>query len=151
MWAIVAIALIGLFNLMGPKHTGTFALAAAVGMVVITLLVTFGAMPKVHWDEVPSMVGRIHDSPRKLWFDFVSIVLALSGVEAIANLTGVMKRPVTKTANKAIWTVAFEVAIFNILLGLCMVAIKLPDAQLSIHRDDMMSFLAFHYLGSLPS
>jgi amino acid transporter len=148
MWAIVAIAMIGLFNLMGPKHTGAFALAAALGMVVITLLVTFGAMPKVHWNELPTMVGRIPDQPKKLWFDFVSIVLALSGVEAIANLTGVMKRPVTKTSNKAIWVVAFEVAIFNILLGLCMVAIKLPDDQLSVHRDDMMSFLAFHYLGT---
>jgi amino acid transporter len=40
MWAIVAIALIGLFNLMGPKHTGGFALATALAMVVITLLVT---------------------------------------------------------------------------------------------------------------
>lgn len=147
MWAIIAIALIGVFNLMGPKHTGGFALATALGMVVITLLVTFGAMPGVHWHELPAIVGRIHDPPRKLWFDFVSIVLALSGVEAIANLTGVMKRPVTKTSNKAIWVVAFEVAIFNILLGLCMVAIKLPNDQLSVHRDDMMSFLAFHYLG----
>jgi amino acid transporter len=148
MWAIVAIAMIGLFNLMGPKHTGGFALATALGMVVITLLVTFGALPHVHWNELPATVGRIPDQPKKLWFDFVQIVLALSGVEAIANLTGVMKRPITKTSNKAIWVVAFEVAIFNILLGLCMVAIKLPNDQLSIHKDDMMSFLAFHYLGT---
>jgi amino acid transporter len=147
MWAIVAIALIGLFNLMGPKHTGGFALMAAVGMVVITLLVTFGAMPKVDWHALPSLVGHVQGSPKKLWFDFVSIVLALSGVEAIANLTGVMKRPVKATADKAIWTVAAEVAIFNILLGLCMVAIHVSDAELSAHRDDMMSFLAWHYLG----
>src|SRR5436305_9048265 len=32
LWAIVAIAAIGAFNLMGPKHTGAFALAAALGM-----------------------------------------------------------------------------------------------------------------------
>lgn len=147
MWAIIAIALIGLFNLMGPKHTGGFALAAAVGMVVITLLVTFGAMPKVDWHALPSLVGHVNSPPKKLWFDFVSIVLALSGVEAIANLTGVMKRPVKATADKAIWTVAAEVAIFNILLGLCMVAIHASDAELSAHRDDMMSFLAWHYLG----
>ena len=148
MWAIVAIAMIGVFNLMGPKHTGAFALVTALGMVLITLLVTFGALPSVHWNELPAMVGRIQDPPKKLWFDFVQIVLALSGVEAIANLTGVMKRPVTKTSNKAIWVVAFEVAIFNILLGLCMVAIKLPNELLSVHKDDMMAFLAFHYLGT---
>src|SRR5690348_14003779 len=37
LWAIVAIAVIGFFNLMGPKHTGGFALLAAIGMVFITL------------------------------------------------------------------------------------------------------------------
>lgn len=148
LWAIVAIALIGLFNLMGPKHTGGFAIAAAVGMVVITLMVTFGALPQVHWQELPSLVGGIHQKPMRLWLDFVSIVLALSGVEAIANLTGVMKRPVTRTSNKAIWVVAFEVAIFNILLGVCMVAIKLPNNTLAAHTDDMMAFLSAHYLGA---
>ncbi|HEY2588212.1 MAG TPA: universal stress protein [Tepidisphaeraceae bacterium] len=147
MWAIIAIALIGLFNLMGPKHTGAFALMAAVGMVCITLMVTFGALPKVDWHSLPSVVGPPHGPARKLWYDFVSIVLALSGVEAIANLTGVMKRPVKATADKAIWTVAAEVAVFNILLGLCMVAIHVSDAQLSEHKDDMMAFLAGHYLG----
>src|SRR5436190_19949205 len=30
LWAIVAIIGIGTFNLMGPKHTGSFAIAAAV-------------------------------------------------------------------------------------------------------------------------
>lgn len=147
MWAIIAIALIGLFNLMGPKHTGGFALMAAVGMVCITLMVTFGALPKVDWHALPSLVGPPHGPGRKLWYDFVSIVLALSGVEAIANLTGVMKRPVKATADKAIWVVAAEVAIFNILLALCMVAIHVSDTQLADHKDDMMAFLAGHYLG----
>src|SRR5439155_5768091 len=39
LWAIIAIAAIGMFNLMGPKHTGLFAIIAAVGMVFITLLI----------------------------------------------------------------------------------------------------------------
>src|SRR6476661_2114173 len=43
LWAIVAIFGIGAFNLMGPKHTGHFAIAAGVGMVVITVLITAGA------------------------------------------------------------------------------------------------------------
>src|SRR5205807_35002 len=33
LWAIFAIFAIGLFNMLGPKHTGGFAIAAAVGMV----------------------------------------------------------------------------------------------------------------------
>ena len=37
LWAMVAIGAIGLFNMMGPKHTGGFAIVAALGMVFITL------------------------------------------------------------------------------------------------------------------
>jgi len=148
LWAIVAILAIGAFNLLGPKHTGGVALLAAAGMVVITLLVTFGALPQVNWRELPHQIGSIpFGQARHLWTQFVSIILALSGVEAIANLTGVMKRPVARTSNKAIWVVAFEVAIFNILLGICMVAMKVSDAELSTHQDDMMAFLSLHYIG----
>ena len=44
LWAIVAIAAIGLFNMLGPKHTGGVALAAALGMIFITVLIAaFGA------------------------------------------------------------------------------------------------------------
>src|SRR4051812_16812023 len=53
LWAIVAILVIGGFNLLGPKHTGGFAIAAAVGMVGITLLITFGALPQVNWSQMP--------------------------------------------------------------------------------------------------
>ncbi|MDB5305613.1 MAG: amino acid permease [Phycisphaerales bacterium] len=145
LWAIVAIAGIGSFNLMGPKHSSAFAVFAAIGMVFITLLITFSALPKLNWHELPHRMGTLHHSPRQLWIAFVSIVLALSGVEAIANLTGVMKKPVAKTASRAIWTVAAEVAVFNILLALCMVAIyPLPRDQ---HVADMLAFLSGRYVG----
>jgi len=146
MWAMIAILAIGLFNLMGPKHTGGFALFAAIGMVVITLLITLGALPQVQWSELPHRIGTMNQQPWNLWTGFVSIVLALSGVEAIANLTGVMKRPVAHTAKKAIWVVAAEVAIFNVLLAIAMVAIANPPAR-SAHTADMMSFLALQYIG----
>jgi len=145
LWAIVALIVIGLFNLMGPKHTGGFALAAAVGMVFITLLITAFAMPQVPWHDLPHRIGHINHHPAELWVSFVSIVLALSGVEAIANLTGVMQKPVPKTAKKAIWTVAAEVAVFNILLAIAMVA--LPVINRDAHQADMLAFLSGHYVG----
>src|SRR4051812_23914212 len=37
LWAMVAILSIGGFNLLGPKHTGAFAIIAAVGMIFITV------------------------------------------------------------------------------------------------------------------
>jgi amino acid transporter len=85
-----------------------------------------------------------------LWISFVSIVLALSGVEAIANLTGVMKRPVPRTARKAIWIVAIEVALFNILLAACMVWLARPGGPLQDreqYKDDMLAFLSEQYIG----
>lgn len=148
LWAIVSIATIGAFNLMGPKHTGGFAITAAIGMVIITLLITFGALPQINYHELPHKIGKIHEHAGTLWIQFVSIVLALSGVEAIANLTGVMKKPVPKTARKAIWVVTLEVAIFNILLAVCMVATsKLSEANRNAYRDDMLAFLSWAYLG----
>jgi amino acid transporter/nucleotide-binding universal stress UspA family protein len=143
VWAMLAIVAIGALNLLGPKHTAGFALAAAAGMVVITLLVIVCAIPQIDWRNIK--FGRLDHPPFAMWQAFVSIVLALSGVEAIANLTGVMKRPVHATARKSIWFVAGEVAVFNVLLALAMCAIQqLPrDA----HKEDMLAFMAGHYLG----
>ncbi|HEY8667230.1 MAG TPA: APC family permease [Tepidisphaeraceae bacterium] len=145
LWAIIAVAVIGIFNLMGPKHTGGFALAAAVGMVAITLLIAGFALPQVEWSQLPSRVGHLSHSPAHLWVAFVSIVLALSGVEAIANLTGVMQKPVAHTARKAISVVTAEVAIFNLLLCVAMVAIPVLDRE--AHFQDMLAFLSSHYVG----
>ena len=145
LWAMIAIVGIGLFNLMGPKHTGGFAIFAAVGMVFITLLITCFALMsgKVDWHNIH--FGTLHHPPGEMWVAFVSIVLALSGVEAIANLTGVMKKPVAHTARKAIWVVALEVACFNIILALFMMAIFPLDRQ--AHVNDMLAFLTHFYVG----
>ncbi|TMB86803.1 MAG: amino acid permease, partial [Chloroflexi bacterium] len=148
LWAIVAIALIGFFNLMGPKHTGGFAIAAAVGMVLITVMITGSGLisGKVEWGELPRRIAPLNHSAAHLWIAFVSIVLALSGVEAIANLTGVMKKPVAHTARKAIWVVALEVAIFNVVLALFMHNLfPLPH---DAHKEDMLAFLSKFYMGA---
>jgi hypothetical protein len=143
---MVAIIIIGVMNLLGPKHTGGFAIAAAVSMVGITLLIAFGALPKVDWRHLSSHIGPVTEGPSRMWLHFVGIVLALSGVEAIGNLTGVMKSPVPKTANKAIWVVALEVALFNVLLGVCMIS-RLGADQRTAHTEDMLAFLASDYVG----
>jgi amino acid transporter len=143
LWAIVSIGLVGAFNLMGPKHTAGFAVFTAAGMVAITLLLTVCAIPKIHWSQVN--LGTPFQHPMAMWQGFVGIVLALSGVEAIANLTGVMKQPVFKTARKSIWTVALEVAGFNLFLAVAMVAIT-PLAREG-HVEDMLAYMAWYYVG----
>lgn len=143
LWAIVAIGAIGALNLLGPKHTAGGAVFAAVGMVVITLLLVVCAVPQIPWRHL--QLGTFHQPPGPMWEGFVAIVLALSGVEAIANLTGVMNKPVYKTASRGIWTVALEVAIFNLILAVAMCAIiPLPREA---HTADMLAYMAKHYIG----
>jgi amino acid transporter len=148
LWAIVAIFVLGLLNLMGPKHTGGFAIVAAVGMILITLMVAGSGVlsGKIDWGELPHRIAPLSSQkPLGIWVAFVSIVLALSGVEAIANLTGVMKKPVAVTARKAIWVVAVEVAVFNVVLALFMHSLfPLPH---DAHKEDMLAYLSKFYMG----
>src|SRR5439155_21146227 len=73
-----------------------------------------------------------HESLSMLWVQFVGVILALSGVEAIANLTGVMKldpgstpeRPsVARESLKAITPVAIEVVCATAVLGWAMLSL----------------------------
>lgn len=143
LWAIISIIGIGLFNLLGPKHSAGFAIGAAVLMFAITLLIVIGASPQIEWSQVK--LGHLDHHFSSEWIAFVSIVLALSGVEAIANLTGIMKKPVAKTASKAVWVVAIEVAVFNVLLALVMLAIFPLDRD--EHKNDMLAYMSAHFLG----
>lgn len=147
LWALVSIIAIGAFNLLGPKHSSAFALFAAVGMVVITLLVVVFALPNVDWRHLS--LGRFWQNPLDMWRAFVYVVLALSGVEAIANLTGVMKKPVFATSQKSIWFVAAEVAIFNLLLTLAMIALAGFTTR-DAHTGDMLAFIARGPHGERP-
>lgn len=143
LWGIIAILLIGALNLLGPKHTAGPAVFAAIGMIIITLLVTVFALPQLDWSNIS--LGSLNQQPLDMWQAFVAVVLALSGVEAIANLTGVMKKPVSRTAARSIWLVAAEVAVFNLLLALIMVATSGLGRE--AHKEDMLAFMAGHYIG----
>ena len=110
------ILLIGIINYFGPKHSGSMAIVLAVPMFVIVILIAGMSLPHLTLNYLqPS-----HQTLTKNWTEFVGVILALSGVEAIANLTGVMKLDrgatleepkVTATARKAIFVVALEVVV----------------------------------------
>jgi amino acid transporter len=143
LWAMGSIVVLGLFNLLGPKHTAAYAVFTAVGMMAITLLITIAAIPQMDWSRI-DWTGIWFHPPGTLWISMTYVVLALSGVEAIANLTGVMKKPVFETSRKSIWPVAIEVAVFNLLLCLAMIALSpARDA----HTEDMLAYMAGEFLG----
>jgi amino acid transporter/nucleotide-binding universal stress UspA family protein len=130
-FAAMSILLIGLLNLMGPKQTGGLAFLVSIPTVIVVIALGLFALP--HLGAAAGHLQPLHDSFGKNWAAFVGIVLALSGVEAIANATGVMKLDpgstdenpcVVKTSTPAILIVMIEVCIFTALLGLAMHALS---------------------------
>jgi amino acid transporter/nucleotide-binding universal stress UspA family protein len=149
------VVVIGLFNYFGPKHTGSIAAALAVPMVVVVVLIILASLPHLTTANLqPSDVGF-----RENWVAFTKVILALSGVEAIANLTGVMKldpgasmeQPrVSQTARKAIWPVATEVVLGTALLGWAMLSLpQSMEAKLHERWEDMVRFLGEYYMAQL--
>ena len=163
-FAAGSILLIGALNYFGPKHTGGAAAIVAVPTAIVVVLLGLLAIP--HLGDAIAHTQPLHGGFLHNWNGFVAIVLALSGVEAIANSTGVMtlnpgstpENPnVSKTANKAIIVVMLEVCIFTTLLGLAMAA--LPGMVISNGdvnapgadgvRDYMLRYMGQMFAGNL--
>ncbi|MFN2542768.1 MAG: universal stress protein [Chthoniobacterales bacterium] len=129
-FAAAAILAIGLLNLLGPKHTG--GLAFLISVPTALAVITLGLFSIPHLGAAVGHLEPLRGGFWPNWTAFVGIVLALSGVEAIANATGVMKLDpgsteahpsVTKTSTPALLIVMLEVCVFTALLGLAMHAL----------------------------
>ena len=130
IWAGGAIIFIGCLNYFGPKHTGGLAFIISIPTFIVVVLLALFALP--HLGEAVHHVQPLTGGFWLNWSRFVGVVLALSGVEAIANATGVMKLnpgstdenpKVSKTSTKALIVVGLEVCGFTALLGLAMQAL----------------------------
>ena len=161
-FAALSILVIGALNLLGPRHTG--GLAFLVSLPTLLVVIVLGALSIPHLGSAWHNLQPLHGSLSQNWAAFVGIVLALSGVEAIANATGVMKlnpgstdaNPcVTKTSTPAILIVMIEVCIFTALLGLAMHALPgLTIAQGDVNapgaegvRDYMLRYMGQIFVG----
>src|SRR5438105_12509188 len=84
---VFALLIMGLINFYGPKHSGSLAVILAVPTVfaVLGLIIISAPHLTTHYLE------PLHESYSQVWVQFCSVILALSGVEAIANPNGVMK------------------------------------------------------------
>jgi amino acid transporter/nucleotide-binding universal stress UspA family protein len=145
------ILFVGALNYFGPKHTGSLAVWLALPTVAVVVAIILMSLPYL----TVAYLEPSHTSFAKNWTAFVNVILALSGVEAIANLTGVMKldpgasveQPsVGKTARKAILVVALEVVVGTALLGWAMLSLS-PDLKETLlsRWDDMLTVLAQQY------
>ena len=150
IWAAAGIALVGVINYFGPTKAGAAALVVALVTIVFTLIIGAAAVPHLSHAVVTEPTGNLWSS----WTQFTAIILAISGVEAVANMTGIMVPPVEKTARRAIWPVLIEIVVLNLVLTLAMHAVPLdvlgngdPAQAMTAHRDDMLNVLASYYVG----
>jgi len=164
IWAILCIGLIGLFNLVGPKYTGNLAIGLAIPTVICVIFL--GALSLPFLPKAIHNLTAVSGNLKMDWNIFVGIILALSGIETIANITGSMKLDpgstnanpsVGKTSTPAILIVIAEVCIFTTLFGLAMNA--LPGLEINNGdvnapnypnvRDAMLRYMAEIFAGNI--
>ena len=148
---IGCILFIGGLNYFGPRHSGSFALALALPTLVVVVAIILLAAPHL----TVAHLEPPHEDFGHVWVAFVGIILALSGVEAIANLTGTLKPDrgsvighpkVGRASFKAILLVAVEVSVGTALLGWAMLSLAQDYApQMIARKEDMLRFLAETY------
>lgn len=139
IWAITLIAAVGALNWFGPKHSS--------GLAIIISLLTIGTLAVIIIVSAPTALASAAVQPTsggffKNWGIFVGIILSISGIEAVSNMTGLMKHP-GADSKKAIFAVLAKVIIATVFLALAMHAVP----NISGHTEDMVRFLGEHYVG----
>lgn len=114
--ALVSIACLGILNVFGPRRAGLWALVIAV--LSLGFYLTIGLFCRLHVGE--AAIHRPTEAFGVQWSHFVNVILALSGVETIANMTGIMAEPVAKNARKAIFVVLLEIVVLNMVMAYAM-------------------------------
>lgn len=159
--SVLVIGLLGVLNFVGPRRAGTFALTIAVASIAATLMLAGFAVPQIGAGY--SQITQPPGNPAHWWSSFVDVVLALSGIEAISNMTGIMAQPVRRTTKLSIWPVILEVVAFNVVLIIAtcsLPGLTLPDgapfATLGEHalsadqleiRDRIISVVSLAFVG----
>jgi amino acid transporter/nucleotide-binding universal stress UspA family protein len=140
--------IMGLINYFGPKHSGSLAVALALPTALIVVLLIALSAPHL----TTHFLEPRHQSLSTVWVQFVGVILALSGAESIANLTGVMKLDpgstmenpsVARESLKAITPVALEVVVGTALMGWAMLSLPsvLGKTLHLTNRDEISSVL----------
>lgn len=151
------ILLLGGVNYFGPKHSGSLAIAMAIPTAIVVVVIIAISAPHLTTQYLVAPTGGFTTT----WVSFVKVILALSGVEAIASMTGVMKiNPgsdpaapnVSRTASKSLFIVATEVVLGTVLLGWAMLSLPQSLSPVLItHEEDMLRFLGEYFAADLTT
>ena len=156
---IAMLFIMAAINYFGPKHSGSLAVALSLPTLIVVLILIGISVPHL----TRHFLEPRHESLSMLWVQFVGVILALSGAESIANITGVMKldpgstmeKPsVARESLKAIVPIAIEVVAGTALLGWAMLSLPsvlgktlhLTDKSaiasvLQLRSEDMLRFI----------
>ena len=123
--AIGAIVLIGAINWLGAKSAGRFAFVVAFAALAVSAVMAVACLPYF----VKGLETISFDYFRRVpvtdaWVSFTKICLALAGVEAVANMTGMMKHPVGRESKRTIWPVTIEVVALNMVFGIALAGLS---------------------------
>ena len=150
---MAVILALGALNYFVLKHSGSVSIWLAIPAVIVVVATIVFSAPYLNLAHLEPR----HTDLETAWVQFVGVILALSGVEAIANLTGVMKLDpgataanpkVTRTATQAILPVAIEVVLGTALIGWAMLSLPKSFApELIAHKEDMLRYLGEYYAG----
>lgn len=142
LFAIAGIILIGILNIWGPRHVGSLATILALGALGSLLILAFFSIP--HLKEGFANIQPLGKGTWGNWTNFVTVILTLSGIETIANMTGVMqldpgsdvKHPrVQITSRRAILMVIFEIAFFTTFFSFALSSVN----GLTVQNGDVFS------------
>lgn len=143
--SIGTIVIVGVINWLGSRSAGTLALWIAVLAIGASAVIAVLCIPLL--GSGLSTITTGHESlqsPWGRWESLVRIVLALSGLEAVANMTGLMTKPVTKTAKRTIWPVLIEVVALNLIFGIAL------NAMPKLHDQIKPDYITYEVEGGLP-
>lgn len=147
-WATLTIFGLGVLNAFGPRLAGSVAVYLALPAVLILLGLSAAGLFSGQEKILEAPTQGVWEG----WSIFTGMVLALSGVEAVANMTGVMKadpdsspeKPsVHQQAKKAIGLVMLEVCVVTAVLGLMIAG--MPKESFA-HPESFLRTMANHYI-----
>lgn len=136
--SILSIVLLGVVNWLGAKRAGQFSLVLALAALVVSAVMAVFALPSFV-DGLKTISFKGLGPPSDIWINLTRLCLAFAGVEAVANMTGLMKRPVAKTSKRTIWPVLIEVVALNFVFGVALSGLARPVGGVPLvdkHRPD---------------
>ncbi len=138
--SVITLAGIGMVNWLGAQSAGRFAMIIALVALGVSGIMAVLSLPFL-WRGIETISFEYFTTTPAgdAWVNFTKICLALAGVEAVANMTGLMKHPIEREVKRTIWPVAIEVVALNLVFGLVLAGLSYTSAGTplsEIHAPD---------------